>query len=191
MQLVGRTCSLTGQKIQLDAAGIGCITCDVVYLRSAIGGSECPQCQQDMNAQAEQASLQQKNQTEIFSSKGRNGFTTVGAIVLAQFIVNMIGSFVAAIMGIGHSGVFSILAGLFLWTVARGGNKLARILLIVSIASSAAIEGFVALKPAQSEHYSSAGLLLSLAVANLVALCLLFTRSVNAYLDDQRHPGQD
>lgn len=191
MQIVGRTCSLTGQKIQLAATGIGCSTCDAVYLRSALPGSECPQCQRDMNAQEEQALLQKKKETQMLSSKGRSGFRTVGGIVLAQFILNMIGSFVAALQGVGGSGVFSILAGLVLWAVARGGNKLARILLMISIASTVVIEGFVALRVIQQGLYTSTVLLLPLAVVNLAALCLLFTRSVNAYLDDQRQPGQD
>lgn len=191
MQLVGRTCSLTGQKIQLAASGIGCGTCDAAYLRSAISGSECPQCQRDMDVQAEQAQLHQQKKAETITSKGRIGFTAVGAIVLAQFAFNMLTSFVAAFSGIENSSVVAIFAGLVLWVLTRGGNKLARILLFVSIGSSVLLEGVVVVRAVQNGSYLGAIHLLVLATANLVALFLLCTRSVNVYLDDQRHPGQD
>jgi len=190
MQIVGRTCSLTGQKIQLDASGIGCITCDAVYLRSSITSSECPQCHQDMAAQAKQSLLQQKQQAEMVFSKGHNGFNLVGAIVLAQFIFSLLGSFVGAFVDIG-GGMLIITGGLLLWPLSRRGNKIARMLLLLSIVINTVIEGVVAVRAFQIESYLGAGLLMTFAAVNIAALFLMSTRSVNSYLDDQRHPGQD
>jgi hypothetical protein len=190
MQIVGRTCSLTGQKIQLDVSGIGCSTCDAVYLRSSISGSECPQCHQGMDALAKESLLYQKQQAETVLSKGHTGFKMVGAIVLAQFIFSVVGSFAGAFVDIG-GGMLIITGGLFLWPLSCRGNKFARILLLVSIAFNTLIEGVVAIRALQIKSYLGSGLLLSFAAVNIAALFLLCSRNVNAFLDDQRHSGQD
>lgn len=191
MQLAGRICSLTSQKIQLAADGIGCSACDKAYLRSAILGSQCPQCHQDMDALAEQRMLHRSKETETILSKGRSRFNFVGGVVLGELVLSVIAAFIAPILGAGNPGQISILAGLFLWAVSRGGNRFTRILLMIHLAGSALFVGLTAIRVAQDAAYMVAGNLILYALANVLSLSFLFTRSVNAYLDDQRHPGQD
>ncbi len=191
MQLAGRLCSLTGQKIQLAADGIGCSACDKAYLRSSILGSLCPQCHQDMAVQAEQRLLHRNKETEAILLKGRSRFKFVGVVMLVESILGVVGAFVAPVMDTGNSGVISILAGLFLWTVSRGGNRMTRILLMIHLAVSSVWGGLIAIRLAQDAAVQSAVILILYILANFLSLFFLFTHCVNAYLDDQRHPGQD
>jgi hypothetical protein len=191
MQLAGRLCSITGQKIQLAADGIGCSTCDKAYLRSSILGSQCPQCHQDMAVQAEQRLMHRSKETEAVLSKGRSRFRFVGVVELLESILSLIGAFVAPLIDTGSSGVISILAGLFLWTVSRGGNRFTRILLMIHLTVSAFWGGLIAIRVAQEAAVQSAVILILYTLANFISLYFLFTHCVNAYLDDQRQPGQD
>lgn len=191
MQIVGRSCSITGQKIQLAADGAGCIVCNAAYLRSALTGSECPKCHQDMDAQALKEERDKSEKTKELSSIGRHRFNLVGVVVVVQFAFNVLGSLAAAIAGWQGYGLVWIAAGLVWWALARTGNHFGRLLLIFSLIACGLMQGLAFFRALEVHLYPAALILATLAAANVTAACLLFTRPVKAYLDDQRHPGRD
>lgn len=185
MQIVGRDCAVSGRRILTELEGIGCLQCEVAYLRESVKDKVCPKCGRNMETVAREEHEATRHEHQRLLSKGRKNFRALATLILVWFVVEGTGvSFDYRRHGLLSLTFAVIMIHLLfgIWT-GRTWPRVASLIILLSRLPGLWGVFSKALRTGNQSSLVIAGILLVLAIPIAILLC---APSLNYLLDCRR-----